>query len=61
MIAPLPPLRQTRRPGRRPACILAFLAALTAPAPAQERAILGPAPVLTVGSAEAASTRRVDS
>ncbi|MCJ2135879.1 type II and III secretion system protein family protein [Methylobacterium sp. J-026] len=60
MIAPLPPLRPARRPGRHAASILAVLAALTAPAPAQERPILGPAPVLTVGSAEAASTRRVE-
>jgi pilus assembly protein CpaC len=44
----------------RPACALALLAALTAPVRAQERSTLGPAPVLTVGSAEAASTRRVE-
>ena len=36
------------------------MAALITPAPAQERSTLGPAPMLTVGSAEAASTRRVE-
>ncbi|MWV21843.1 type II and III secretion system protein family protein [Methylobacterium sp. 2A] len=48
------------RPMRRPACLLALLAVLASPAAAQERSIHGPAPVLTVGAAEAASTRRVE-
>ncbi|WP_342110283.1 type II and III secretion system protein family protein [Methylobacterium sp. SI9] len=52
MIAPLPLARPTR--------VLALLAALAAPAAAQERPIHGPAPVLTVGAAESASTRRVE-
>jgi pilus assembly protein CpaC len=56
MTAPLP----LSRPARRPACALALIAALTGPAPAQERPALGPAPVLTVGAAEAGSTRRVE-
>ncbi|MBP1180572.1 pilus assembly protein CpaC [Methylobacterium sp. PvR107] len=49
-----------RRPARHSACGLALIAALTGPAAAQDRPALGPAPVLTVGSAEAASTRRVE-
>ncbi|MCJ2121507.1 type II and III secretion system protein family protein [Methylobacterium sp. J-077] len=45
----------------RPARILALLALVAGgPAFAQERSTLGPAPVLTVGSAEAASSRRVE-
>jgi pilus assembly protein CpaC len=48
------------RSARHSACGLALIAALTGPAAAQERPALGPAPVLTVGSAEAASTRRVE-
>ncbi|MCJ2142578.1 type II and III secretion system protein family protein [Methylobacterium sp. E-066] len=45
----------------RLARVLALLALVAAgPACAQERPILGPAPVLTVGSAEAASSRRVE-
>jgi pilus assembly protein CpaC len=45
----------------RPARVLALLALVHAgPLLAQERPALGPAPVLTVGSAEAASSRRVE-
>ncbi|SFL12785.1 type II and III secretion system protein family protein [Methylobacterium pseudosasicola] len=45
----------------RPARALALLALVQAgPLLAQERPTLGPAPVLTVGSAEAASSRRVE-
>ncbi len=53
---------QASKTGRhaRPAHALALLAALANPASAQERPIHGPAPVLTVGAAEAASTRRVE-
>jgi pilus assembly protein CpaC len=60
MIAPLPLARPARRRASRSACTLALLAALANPASAQERPIHGPAPVLTVGAAEAASTRRVE-
>jgi len=60
MLAPLPSARPARRPTRHRACALALLASLTVPASAQNRPVLGPAPVLTVGSAEAASTRRVE-
>ena len=38
----------------QPACVLALLAALAKPAWAEKRPIHGPAPGLTVGSAEAA-------
>jgi pilus assembly protein CpaC len=48
------------RLARRPACALALLAALNGPALAQDRQTLGPAPVLTVGAAESASSRRVE-
>ena len=45
----------------RPARVLALLALVAGgPALGQERPTLGPAPVLTVGSAEAASSRRVE-
>ena len=56
------PLPLPSRAPRRRAGALALLAALSAPAQAQaqERTTLGPAPVLTVGAAEAASTRRVE-
>jgi pilus assembly protein CpaC len=54
-----PPLPRPR-PARPAACVLALIAALNGPAAAQDRPALGPAPVLTVGSAEAASTRRVE-
>ncbi|MHB2210414.1 type II and III secretion system protein family protein [Methylobacterium sp. CM6257] len=57
MTAPLPHARLARRPA---ACALALVAALNGPAFAQDRPTLGPAPMLTVGSAEAASTRRVE-
>ncbi|MCJ2050716.1 type II and III secretion system protein family protein [Methylobacterium sp. J-070] len=56
MTAPLPLPRRARHA----AGALALMAALITPAPAQERSTLGPAPMLTVGSAEAASTRRVE-
>ncbi|MDP4005478.1 type II and III secretion system protein family protein [Methylobacterium sp. NEAU K] len=45
---------------RRPARALALLALVNGPTLAQERPSLGPAPVLAVGSAESASTRRVE-
>jgi pilus assembly protein CpaC len=48
------------RPLRHRARLLALLAVLNGPALAQERPTLGPAPVLSVGSAEASSTRRVE-
>jgi pilus assembly protein CpaC len=60
MTAPLPHPRPDRRLARRPAHALALLATLAGPAHAQERQTFGPAPVLSVGSAEAASTRRVE-
>ncbi|MCJ2077481.1 type II and III secretion system protein family protein [Methylobacterium sp. E-016] len=41
--------------------LLALLTAFgTAPAAAQERAVLGPAPVLSVGQAEASTTRKIE-
>ena len=41
--------------------LLALLAAFaTAPAAAQERAVLGPAPVLSVGQAESTTTRKIE-
>ncbi|TXN79698.1 type II and III secretion system protein family protein [Methylobacterium sp. WL8] len=43
------------------AALLALVAAVgTAPASAQERAVLGPAPVLSVGQAEATTTRKIE-
>jgi pilus assembly protein CpaC len=60
MTAPLSLHSLANRQRRRQAGILALLAALTVPAHAQERQTLGPAPVLTVGSAEANSTRKVE-
>ncbi|MCJ2086608.1 type II and III secretion system protein family protein [Methylobacterium sp. E-005] len=60
MIAQLPLARTARRQASRSAGLLAILTALANPAAAQERSIHGPAPVLTVGAAEAASTRRVE-
>ena len=43
------------------AALLALVAAVgTAPASAQERAVLGPAPVLSVGQAEASTTRKIE-
>lgn len=56
MIAPLPLVRQASRS----VGLLALLTTLAHPAAAQERSIHAPAPVLTVGAAEAASTRRVE-
>lgn len=55
-----PPRRSDRGPRRRSAGALALLAALSGPASAQDRQTFGPAPVLTVGAAEANTTRRVE-
>ncbi|KAA0122041.1 type II and III secretion system protein family protein [Methylobacterium sp. P1-11] len=60
MTAPLLHARPVRHPARRSAGALALLVALTGPAPAQERQSFGPAPILTIGAAESASTRRVE-
>jgi len=57
---PRPARHEADRRRRRRAAALALLAAVTTPALAQERSTLGPAPVLTVGAAEAASTRKVE-
>ena len=64
MTASLSLTRPTRRPDRGPrrcsAGALALLVALTGPASSQDRQTFGPAPILTVGAAEASSTRRVE-
>ncbi|WP_457106817.1 type II and III secretion system protein family protein [Methylobacterium sp. P5_C11] len=60
MTAPTLPARPTRRPARHAAGALALLAALAGPASAQERQTFGPAPILTIGTAESASTRKVE-
>lgn len=58
MTAPSPHPRPMGRPAGRAAGALALLAVLSGPAPAQDRQTFGPAPILTVGAAESASTRR---
>ncbi|MGU3387894.1 type II and III secretion system protein family protein [Methylobacterium sp. D53M] len=64
MTASLSLTRPTRRPDRGPrrcsAGAVALLVALTGPASSQDRQTFGPAPILTVGAAEASSTRRVE-
>lgn len=54
----VPPANRPAARGLR-AGAFALLALLAGPAPAQERGALGPAPVLSVGAAEAASTRKI--
>ena len=57
-----PPASALAHPRARSlAALLALVAAVgTAPASAQERAVLGPAPVLSVGQAEASTTRKIE-
>lgn len=60
MTAPSPHPRPMGRPADRAAGALALLTVLSGPVPAQDRQTFGPAPILTVGAAESASTRRVE-
>ncbi len=57
---PSPPPARQRATRRTRLGAVMLLALLAGPAPAQERGALGPAPVLSVGSAEAASTRKIE-